>query len=165
MSSRVKSKNNFQGLLEEVQRDYPDIKFVPDETFRWSSEKRIVYYDPSVENPSWSLLHELGHMLKGHKGYKTDRKLVQMEVEAWSKAEELAKRYDYPIDPDYIQDCLDSYRYWQHERSTCPRCSQTGVEQTGGNYHCINCQKEWQVTPNRFCRVYRKQKSATDTGV
>jgi hypothetical protein len=162
MSSLASLKNNFQALLARIRQDYPDISFEPDETFRWSSKDRIVYYNPDAENAAWSLLHELGHMLEGHQGYKTDRKLVLIEVEAWSRAEELALHYDCPIDPDYIQDCLDSYRYWQHERSTCPRCSQTGVEQTSGNYHCINCQKDWQVTPNRFCRVYRKQKLGAD---
>lgn len=162
MNSPAKSKNNFQTLLTRVKRDYPNITFKTDEAFRWSSKEKTVYYNPSAENPSWSLLHELGHMLKSHTGYLTDRKLIQMEVEAWSKAEELAAEYNYPIDPDHIQDCLDSYRNWQRARSTCPRCSQTGIEQTSGNYHCINCQKDWQVTPNRFCRVYRKQKSADD---
>jgi hypothetical protein len=158
MSSPNRLKNDLQSLLAEVRRDYPDISFEPDETFRWSSDKKTVYYDSEGENAVWSLLHELGHMLKGHRGYKSDRKLIQMEVEAWSKAQQLAARYDCPIDPGHIQDCLDSYRNWQRARSTCPRCSQTGVERTGGDYHCINCQKGWQVTPNRFCRAYRKQK-------
>lgn len=151
------SKTDFLSVLKRIRQDYPDIQFLEDETFRWSSEARIVYYDPSAEYAAWSLLHELGHMLNDHRGYKTDQRLVRMEVEAWNKAEGLANRYDCPIDKDYVQDCIDSYRNWQYERSTCPRCSQTGVEKLNGHYHCINCQAGWKVTTNRFCRVYRKR--------
>lgn len=146
-------------LLKKVKADYPAISFTQAEDFRWSAEQATIYYSSVVDHAEWTLLHELGHMLHGHQGYQSDNALVHMEVEAWAKAQELAAHYNIEIDEDYIQDCLDSYRGWHHERSKCPTCTQTGLEISRGNYRCINCASTWQVTPNRFCRVYRKQKS------
>ena len=162
MSSPANSKTDFKGLLDKIRRDYPDIRFEEADNFRWSAEKSTVYYTAAAEDAVWSLLHELGHMTSRHKVYNTDAMLVRMEVEAWQKAGQLAGHYGLAIDEDYIQDCIDSYRDWQYRRSTCPDCSQTGVEKAGGNYKCINCRHSWQVTPNRFCRVYRKGSAASD---
>lgn len=161
MSSHSKLKNNFSSLLKQVSRDFPDINFKPGDTFRWSSETNTVYYDVSADHACWSLLHEAGHVSRGHSGYKSDSRLVRMEVEAWETALQIAGRYGITIDEDYVQDCIDSYRNWQYSRSKCPRCAQTGAEHTNGLYKCINCREEWQVSPNRFCRVYRRRSAAS----
>ena len=160
MSSRAKTKNSFDGLLHQMKKAYPLINFATDETFRWSSESRTVYYNKDSEYADWSLLHELGHMLNGHAGYKSDSSLVRMEVEAWGTALVIAEEYDCRIDEEYVQDCIDSYRNWQYTRSACPRCAQTGLEHTNGQYRCINCREAWNVTTNRFCRVYRKRSTS-----
>ena len=156
MNMPVKNISSFQNLLESVKSDYPDISFESSEAFRWSDENRTIFYDPQSEYAVWSLLHELGHMISHHQGYSTDTRLVRMEVEAWEKAKELSNKYGQSIDEEYIQDCIDSYRNWQYQRSTCPQCDQTGMEKISGNYTCINCRNQWKVTPNRFCRVYRQ---------
>lgn len=156
MSLPTKTKNSFEPLLQRMKEDFPDIGFKPDETFKWSSESRTVYYNSSFKYAAWSLLHELGHMLSNHAAYKSDSALVRMEVEAWDKALELANRYGCLIDEEHIQDCIDSYRNWQYMRSMCPRCAQTGLERSNGRYTCINCREAWNVTTNRLCRVYRK---------
>ena len=160
MNTPAKSKSDFDGLLAKLKQDYPDISFQPDSHFRWSAENKTVYYDPDAENPTWSLLHEIGHVIGSHNTYNTDSMLVRMEVEAWQKAKEIAAGYGREIDEDYIEDCIDSYREWQYKRSMCPVCGLTGMEKPGGEYRCFNCGKTWNVTKNRFCRVYRKQAQA-----
>lgn len=160
MNSPTKAVNKFQILLAQLGQDFPDINFEPHTEFRWSDEQRTIYYDESAEDASWSLLHELGHMINEHKSYNSDFMLVRMEMEAWEKAKQLAPQYGHKLDEDYIQDCLDSYRTWQNQRSACPTCQQTGIEKQNGQYYCINCRSTWKVTTNRFCRVYRQKQSS-----
>jgi hypothetical protein len=156
MSSPAKLKSNFSGLLARVRNDFPSVAFEPSDMFRWSAEAGTVYYDASSQDPMWSLLHEIGHMQHGHNVYNSDNALIRMEVEAWESARELGAGYGLIIDDGHIQDCLDSYRHWQHKRSTCPECTQTGVEKQNGTYRCINCHNTWNVSTSRFCRVYRR---------
>ena len=158
MNSPVRTKSSFKRLLAIVKNDFPAIKFKKAEEFRWSAETSTVYYTEDTDNPIWSLLHEIGHMQSNHNVYSSDSGLIRMELEAWEKAKILAEKYAHRIDSDHIEDCMDSYRNWQHKRSTCPVCTQTGIEKQTGEYLCINCGSKWQVTPNRFCRVYRQTK-------
>lgn len=101
-------------------------------------------------------------MTHNHTSYSSDTRLVGIEVEAWDAAIILAKKYDISVDEDYVQDCLDSYRKWQHDRSKCPKCQMAGLEVKNGEYKCFNCQNQWHVTPNRFCRAYRKIKKSSE---
>lgn len=146
-------------LLNKLRQDFPGVQFVESDEPKWSPETKTVYFDPSLSNADWSLLHEAGHMLSNHTSYSTDIELLQMELEAWQKAQELSSKYGASIDKSHIEDCLDSYRDWLYKRSLCPTCAQTGIEKTSGNYSCINCGANWQVTRERFCRVYRKTKA------
>ena len=143
-------------LLDQLAADFPDIKFIPSERFQWSPEEKTIYFVDGYKNGEWSLLHEGGHMLCGHKNYSNDLGLLRMEVEAWEKARELAKKYSQSIDQRHIDKCLDTYRDWIYKRSSCPRCTQAGIEKTTGNYQCINCKYLWKVSKERFCRTYRK---------
>ncbi|MGI9027264.1 MAG: hypothetical protein ACR2FM_00235 [Candidatus Saccharimonadales bacterium] len=154
-SSNTKQKNSFAQLLKQIQNDFTDVIFTSSDSFYWSGESRTIYYDVAGQDPAWSLLHELGHMVRAHNTYNSDTRLVQMEMEAWETAKQLAPRYGLTISDTHIQDCIDSYRSWQHLRSKCPKCEQAGIEKQGGRYHCINCQHNWRVTDKRFCRVYR----------
>lgn len=147
--------NNFDSLLQQVRKDFPLVTFVSGERFMWSLEDMTISYDKTQDYPMWSLLHELGHMIHKHAFYKTDMRLIHIELEAWTAAQEIAKRYNIVIDKDHIEDCMDSYRDWQQRRSTCPVCTQNGLEIENHLYHCINCQHRWQVGKDRFCRVYR----------
>lgn len=156
--ANLPTKNKFHELLERIQHDYPDVHLKRSASFYWSPEVQTIYYNTSDENPMWSLFHELGHMTHNHNTYTSDTRLVHMEVEAWATGAIIAKHYGYAINEDHVQDCLDSYRNWQHARSRCPICLQTGIEKSSGAYGCINCRNEWRVTPNRFCRVYRQTK-------
>ena len=109
-----------------------------------------------TDNSEWSLLHEIGHVLCEHKIYSSDVGLLKMEVQAWQKARKLANKYAINIDEEHIEKCLDSYRDWLYRRSSCPKCSQAGIEKSLGIYLCVNCKNQWKVTAEKFCRVYRK---------
>ncbi len=155
--TNLNTKNSFKSLLHQIKLDYSDVTFTSSKSFYWSADSRTVFFDEHSKDAIWSLLHELGHMTHGHSTYNSDIRLLRMEVEAWDKAREIAQTYNVVIDEDHIQDCIDSYRSWLHERSICPRCSQVGAEKSGGDYNCINCGSSWHVTENRFCRVYRSR--------
>jgi hypothetical protein len=105
---------------------------------------------------TWSLLHETGHGLLVHADYQSDLELLHMEVAAWEKAKELGQAFGVQIDPNHIEDCLDTYRDWLHRRSTCPTCGSVSLQHNSTEYHCHNCNAMWQVSSSRFCRPYRQ---------
>lgn len=144
-------------LLTRLTRDYPDLQFKPGTQFLWSPSQQVIYYstDRTDESSIWSLLHELGHATLGHTDFKNDFSLLQMEADAWEQAVVIAKQYDHYIDEDHIQDCLDTYRDWLHQRSTCPTCGATSLQTDAHTYQCFNCQQTWHVAQNRHCRPYR----------
>lgn len=156
LPAKLKTSKGFSGLITQIKRDFPGVRFEIADTFSWSAEDQTIYYEPRAEYAAWSLLHELGHMKHAHNTYSTDARLIRMEIEAWETAKQLAKNYGQAISDEHIESCMDSYRNWQHLRSKCPVCTQSGVETKSGSYHCINCQHNWNVTMNRFCRVYRQ---------
>lgn len=146
-------------LLDKIKVDYPDLSFIESSFFSWHARKKHVSYNKTDEKKStWALLHELGHALLGHTDYCNDVELLQMEVAAWDKAQELAAQYKIVIKPDFIEDCLDTYRDWLHLRSTCPTCHSRSMQTSGSTYHCFNCQSTWTVSRSRLCRPYRLQK-------
>lgn len=152
----TKSESDLKNLLEKINADYPSLTFKKSDHFRWSPEDRTIFYYPKSSTAAWSLLHETGHMICGHAAFKSDIGLLRMEVAAWHEARKLAELYGLSIDEEYIEKCLDSYREWIYRRSSCPVCTQAGIEKKTGLYVCINCRNQWRVTNARFCRVYRK---------
>jgi hypothetical protein len=152
----IKQPASGDGILLEIESLFPKAKLRISDSFRWSPEENIIYYDPFSETMALSLLHEVGHMICSHQRYSSDIGLLRMEVEAWQKAREYSKKIGLTLDEDHVEKCLDSYREWIYRRSSCPLCTQAGVERETGLYSCINCQKKWRVTPAKFCRVYRK---------
>lgn len=147
-----------QKLLKTLQKDFPQVTFAPGETFSWSSRKQTVNFPlipPNAAHAAWSLLHEMGHALLGHTTYQSDFELVKLEAAAWDKAAELGKKYGHLIDVDHIQDCLDTYRDWLHQRSTCPKCLITSLQRDMHTYCCYNCNTQWRVSRSKLCRPYR----------
>lgn len=150
-------------LLKRLEAGYPDITFVEGESFYWSPKERSITYalvSTQPEIASWSLLHEVSHGILGHASYESDFELVQLEVAAWQHAQKLARKYDIQIDPEHIQDCLDTYRDWLHRRSTCPACHTVSLQTDSSTYRCMNCATTWHVSNSRFCRPYRRKKVA-----
>lgn len=145
-------------LLAILKKDFPEVHFVPGELFSWSSRKQTITYpkmQPSAEHAAWSLLHELGHALLGHTTYQTDFELLKLEAAAWDAATKLGQRYQHQIDPNHIQDCLDTYRDWLYQRSACPQCRMTALQRDMHTYCCYNCNSEWRVSRTKLCRPYR----------
>lgn len=152
-----------QQLLSQLRVDYPDITFVEGTSFYWSARDRSVTYAHISTQPEvaeWSLLHEVSHGILGHTDYKTDFELTQLEVAAWQHARRLSKTYGITIDPEHIQDCLDTYRDWLHRRSTCPSCAMVSTQVDSRMYRCYNCKTTWRVSNSRFCRPYRRVSKA-----
>jgi hypothetical protein len=147
-------------LLERIASDYPDLQFIESAHFSWHAGKKHVSYKKNSKNTlrdMLALLHELGHAILEHKDYKHDIELVQLEVAAWDKAQELANTYGLEMDDEYIQDCIDTYRDWLHLRATCPTCYARSLQASTSRYKCFNCQSSWQVSRSRLCRPYRLQ--------
>ena len=147
-----------QNLIDKLANLVPDVKFVSGDNFLWSPVNRIITYPKTSAKDklaAWSLLHETGHAILGHQNYTSDVDLLLMEVSAWEEAKGLAKELKITIDDDHIQDCLDTYRDWLHQRSTCPRCGLVSLQTSRSGYKCINCACSWKVSASRFCRPYR----------
>ncbi len=153
-----------EDLLARLRKQLPGVRFEPGEAFSWSPAHATVTYRAARadgENEAWSLLHEAAHALLGHAGYKHDVELLLLEAAAWEKAREVAKEFDLTIDEDHVQDALDTYRDWLHQRSTCPRCASASLQISPRDYRCHNCLATWHVSASRFCRPYRLSVAAT----
>jgi hypothetical protein len=144
-------------LVQALKRDFPTLKFQASTTFCWSPSDKLVLYTSQTRQPrgGWSLLHEVSHGLLEHLDYQSDFELLKLEVAAWHKAAELAPTYGLKISDAHIQKCLNTYRDWLHQRSTCPACGSKSLQSDREHYRCFNCQATWKVTASRFCRPYR----------
>lgn len=149
-------------MLKQLQTRFADFTYVAGERFCWSPDTNEIYYDADRQDEAadWSLLHETGHALLGHREYQADFELIRMEMAAWRSARELAKDFDITIDEEHIQDCLDTYRDWINKRSICPDCDTRALQQNDyAHYRCFNCHSVWRVTPSLFVRAYRSTKN------
>jgi len=147
-----------QKLLSKLQQQYPELRYTAGSQFCWSPESQEIIYVANAKGKkaTWSLLHETGHALLQHAGYRADYELIRLEVAAWEKAREIGVSVDEVIDEDHIQDCLDTYRDWLYKRSICPTCHTKCLQQNDyQHYRCFNCHTVWRVTASRFARAYR----------
>lgn len=139
-------------LVTRIQNDYPMFKFAPSDKAYWSPTEQKIYYT----NDDIQTLHELGHAISGHSEYRQDIELLQIERAAWDKAQELAPAYELEINDDTIEQALDTYRDWLHQRSRCPKCGQTGLQNADTlNYRCPNCQHTWRATTGKTTQTKR----------
>jgi len=147
--------------ITRLRAEFPSLTFTPGRQFYWSPEAGEIFYKAEARgrHAVWSLLHETGHALLGHRTYKADFELLKLEVAAWEKARDLAVSLGLSINEDHIQDCLDTYRDWLYKRSICPTCTTKCLQQGDFvHYRCFNCHTTWRVTASRFCRAYRRRK-------
>lgn len=139
-----------------------DVQLESSDKFCWSPKSNTISYianDLNNTTGQWSLLHEAAHAKLNHQNYKTDFELLKLEVAAWKEASLLAMNLNMPIDEGYMQDCLDTYRDWLHQRSTCPTCGNAGLQHSSIKYQCHNCFTNWTVSESRFCRPYRRKRN------
>lgn len=145
-------------LVKDLEILISDVEFKQGESFYWSPEQKVITYNEDNlkhANGQWALFHEAAHAKLGHISYSSDLGLLKLEVEAWDEAKILATKFKIKIDENHIQDCLDTYRDWLHQRSTCPTCEIVCLQATPTHYKCHNCFTTWSVTASRFCRAYR----------
>lgn len=153
-------------ILNKLRAQFPELQFVSGNRFSWSPSKRQIIYKQKARGDNvdiWSLLHEMGHALLDHHNFSSDFQLLSLEADAWAKAEILAVDFDQTISADHIQDCLDTYRDWLYQRSTCPSCTSTSLQTDSHTYNCFNCGTVWQVSSSRLCRAYRR--TATEKAI
>ena len=125
-------------FITELKKDYPDLRFKNGRKFAFRPPKTILL-GPEEPNYKALILHEVAHALCGHKNFKIDIERIKMECEAWEKAKELAEHYGIEIDEEMIQEELDTYRDWLHQKSRCRLCGLTRFQTTDGRYHCPRC--------------------------
>lgn len=125
-------------FVSRLQADFPEYNFKSGPKFAFRHPKTIVF---GPYEPFWELLllHELSHAILKHKGFSADVERLKMESAAWDKAKKLAKTYQIEINEDFIEDQLDTYRDWLHQKSRCPVCGLTRF-QDGDGYHCPRCE-------------------------
>jgi ribosomal protein L37AE/L43A len=139
--------------ISKIIADFPQFSFIKDQKSLWLAPKNTIFYNDDAAE----LLHEIAHALLGHSDFTTDVSLIKKERAAWSKALKLAEEYGVKISETKIEKDLDSYRDWLHFRSTCPKCSQNGVQNAETlNYQCFACRTRWKAGRNQHKRVYRK---------
>lgn len=147
-------------IVAKLSQDFPDLIFCSSNHFYWSPGTKQIFYNKQLDGNKtapWSLLHETAHALLEHKNYTSDIELLNIELHAWRKAIEISSNYNVSISKKYVHECLDSYRDWLHNRSTCPICGLSGTQKTGKpKYTCYNCHECWKVSDSRFKRCYRE---------
>ncbi|MBI2592082.1 ImmA/IrrE family metallo-endopeptidase [Candidatus Saccharibacteria bacterium] len=141
-----------------ISADYPDFSFNKGQREHWSPKSNTITFNPSQtpEHIRFGVLHELSHALLGHTTYHSDFELLKKESEAWHLASEIGLKYGVTISEDHIQNCLDTYRDWLHQRSQCPACGMHALQRDSRTYKCFNCAARWRVSSGRFVRPYRK---------
>lgn len=146
-------------IVEQLSVDYPGWMFRAGEVFSWSPTNTcITYIDESSDENIAQLLHEVAHAVLGHASYDRDIALLKIECQAWDYAvHHLAPHYGVylTIESKIVQDSLDSYRLWLHQRSICPRCQAVGIESSKLLYRCLHCHMRWQVNEARTCELRR----------
>jgi predicted RNA-binding Zn-ribbon protein involved in translation (DUF1610 family) len=154
--TNTSSKTSKQ-FIQQIINDYPQFNFVPGEQEHWSPKTNTITYSEAepLDELRYGLLHELAHAVLGHTSYDSDFELLKLESQAWELAVKIAKKYRVKLDPDHIQDCLDTYRDWLHRRSKCPTCGMHVLQDSPSSYKCFNCGTGWQVSARRFARPYR----------
>lgn len=147
-------------LLSKIKKDFPELQLEAGRHSSWSAgDNKITFEDASSgqEQGEWMLLHEVAHAKLGHTSFASDFELLKLEVEAWAEAAQLATKYGFVISENFVEDCLDTYRDWLYQRSTCPNCSTASLQIDKKNlYLCHNCNHSWRVSSARFCRPYRR---------
>jgi len=143
----------FNSLLQKLKSEHSDVSFESSDDFRWSSSLSTVYYKPGKD--VITLLHETAHAVLSHTSYEHDIGLIHLEREAWNKTLELGKQYGVAVDPEIVENALDTYRDWLHARSLCPLCKQNGVQTGENTYTCVICNQKWTVNDARSCGLKR----------
>lgn len=129
------------GVLKELKSTYPSLRFVFGKRFAFRPPRTILVSASFSGNNADSLLllHEVGHALIKRFDFKTEVERLKIEVEAWEKARELAPLYGVVVNEELIENELDTYRDFLHQKSRCPNCGLTRFQTPDGVWHCPKC--------------------------
>ena len=127
-------------FFEQLIEDFPEFRFVLGTKFAFRPPKTVVI-GPSEPFSQLLTLHEVGHAVCRHKDFKMDVERLKMENQAWEGARKLALKYDIEIDEELVQNELDTYRDWLHQKSRCPVCGLTRFQTPDSRYHCPRCEE------------------------
>ena len=154
-------------LLDLLKRTYPDLNFAYGNRFKYRYPNHITLEKPpknpenspetaqKPENRAYTrqkntlqAFHELGHALLKHKDYTTDVSRLKIECAAWEAGKtaflklQKSDKIDQNLkwDDDFVEDSLDTYRDWLHQKSTCKTCGLTRYQTEDGAYHCPRCE-------------------------
>ncbi|MGB4762779.1 MAG: hypothetical protein WBP12_05495 [Candidatus Saccharimonas sp.] len=144
--------------LAKVADRYPHLatlSFQTSQRFAWDHSTRTIYYNPNVHDTDQYLLHEFSHALLDHTHFTHDIDLIRMERDAWTEAVKLSQELKITIPSSLIEDALDTYRNWLHERSLCPSCNTTGIQTSNLAYRCLACGTTWHTNEARTCALRR----------
>lgn len=142
-------------LLMQLKGLLPDVGFEESDDFAWHPENLTISYvltDLNTKVGQLKLLHEVAHANLDHQNYRFDIELLQLESEAWAKTAKLTPDCGVKYDEDYAQGCLDTYRNWLHQRSTCINCGFISLQIEPSVYKCFNCDASWRVPHTPICR-------------
>ena len=148
--------NSIDKFVSQLRADYPEFKFTLSNIAHWSAHDQTVYFSKSSDKIT--LIHELGHAIRGHRTFIQDIELLRIECEAWQTARQIAPKYQLSIKEDTVQNALDSYRDWLHARSRCPNCKNAGIQSRENYYRCPLCLTAWQANDARQCGLRRRIK-------
>lgn len=142
-------------LIKRLRFDYPHIRFIDTGSFSWNPLTSTIEYAVTADMGPL-LLHELGHACLGHSFYTRDIQLLEMERTAWDYAQSpLSSTYKVCLNIEQVETALDTYRAWLHQRSLCPVCGSTGIEERQSVYRCPACQYTWRPNQARTCALRR----------
>lgn len=145
-----------KNLVSILKRDFPKIRFISSDIFKWSPDKQTVYFDKTEENMEITLLHELAHALLEHRDFNLDVELIRKEADAWHHTETaLAPKYGVKVPHEEVAQSMESYRYWLHQRSKCPECGTHGLQTKNTHYKCLACGCSWRANDARVCGLKR----------
>jgi hypothetical protein len=145
-----------EGLLEQVKADFPEFSYQLADFSYFDPQTKVIFHQQTFPDPNF--WHELGHATLDHQEFTSDLDLLRKERAAWTKAKELAAQYRQTISDNDIEDALDKYRDWRHQRSLCPECGQNGIQNPRDlTYRCPACHTGWKVNASPQKRL-RKQK-------
>lgn len=148
-SAQIRAEQKFVRLLE---RDYKEVEFrwgQPRFSYRLKNGKKVVFLGEPQPNFGLLALHELGHALCEHKDYNTHVERLKIESEAWEMAKTVYSNYATNThladilpewNEDIVQEKLDTYREWLHNKSLCKKCGLTMYQTKDGKYHCPRCE-------------------------
>lgn len=142
--------------IGELIAAFSDLTFIDGSEFRWDPIQTTVEYISDDPHSLERLLHEVAHARLAHSQFSRDVELITLERDAWHHAQtKLAPEFHIHIDPDLIEDDLNTYRDWLHARSTCPTCRATGIQTGAIVYTCIACRTTWRVNQAINCGLKR----------